>query len=67
MSTIKTVGELRAVIADLPDDMPVIGYDGGDLWKLIGWWVAPVNNGYLDNGKHVSKGPETECLTLSTD
>ncbi len=26
MSTIKNVGELRALIAELPDDMPVTGY-----------------------------------------
>lgn len=26
----KTIGELKALIADLPDDLPVAGYDGRD-------------------------------------
>lgn len=30
MSSIKTVGELRDLIKDLPDDMAVGGYDGMD-------------------------------------
>jgi hypothetical protein len=66
MSTIKTVGELRAVIADLPDDMPLTGYNGSDGHKLISWWTGDVYRTFIDED---ATDPEEliEVLTLSTD
>jgi hypothetical protein len=34
-----TVKELKEKLKDLPDDMPVLGYKGGngDLWSILCW------------------------------
>ena len=61
MSTVKTVGELRALIAGLPDDMPLVGYDGSDQEKVISWWISKPED---DNFEESSEEP---ALVLSTD
>lgn len=66
MSTIKNVGELRALIAGLPDDMPVLGYDGSDGHKTLSWWTGDVYRSYFDE-ETVDPEELVLCLTLSTD
>jgi len=66
MSTITTVGELRAIIADLPDDMPLTGHnDGSERKRNIEWWIEdPVGQKCDSSFKHPVKKP---TLVLSTD
>ncbi len=61
MSTIKNVGELRALIAELPDDMLVVGYDGSDHECSISWWTIP------NNLSEIEEKVEDLVLVLSTD
>jgi hypothetical protein len=36
-----TIGELKKLIADLPDDLPVVGYDGRDRidYREVGFYI----------------------------
>ena len=39
MPVVQTVGELRSFINDLPDNMPLMGYDGSDEQPPISVYV----------------------------
>jgi hypothetical protein len=54
---IKTIKELKEIIKDLPDDMEVMGYKGGngDLWWVSHWIISEdtlteeeIKDGYPD-------------------
>ena len=67
MSTIKTVGELKEVLASLPDTMPGIGYDGSGKACIVSWWVSELNRNYIDNNLDTNDGDDVNTLTISTD
>jgi hypothetical protein len=48
MSTIKNVGELRALIAELPDDMPIEGVYSGDLYN-VSWYMNTCPRWYAED------------------
>lgn len=40
---IRTIKDLKTAIENLPDDLAVEGYNGGDIPRLISYWIHDPN------------------------
>lgn len=50
MTAIRTVKELKEVIKDLPDDMEVEGYDGGDRPRPVSLYTHTPSKVEIEDG-----------------
>jgi hypothetical protein len=66
MPRIKNIKELKEAIKNLPDNMEIVGYDGGDGYRPVSLYTTDVGEEQAEGREEKIRKGEIK-LTISTD